>query len=156
MGNEKNCTCNSRTVDDSWNLIHSDDCELNKQITMKRQLATEWLIDNISPDLRFALETIYNKAVIEQAKQKEIENLNDDLKNKPHADAKPVLWAGWISTEKELPSDEMDGEQVLMVLTYKSSEPLVICGYWEDGFYSLETGDYYDNVSHWAYLPTCP
>lgn len=77
MGNEKNCTCNSRTVDDSWNLIHSDDCELNKQITMKRQLATEWLIDNISPDLRFALETIYNKAVIEQAKQKEIENLED-------------------------------------------------------------------------------
>ena len=131
---------------------------------MKRQLATEWLekeLQNLDVDFESCIvtkSTYFERraSIVEQAKQKEIENLNDDLKNKPHADAKPVLWAGWISTEKELPSDEMDGEQVLMVLTYKSSEPLVICGYWEDGFYSLETGDYYDNVSHWAYLPTCP
>lgn len=83
--------------------------------------------------------------------------MNESKNNQETANGtKPVLWAGWISTEKELPSDEMDGEQILMVLTYKLSEPLVICGYWEGGFHNLETGDYYDNVSHWAYLPTCP
>ena len=81
----------------------------------------------------------------------------DDLKNETPADAKPVLWAGWIPTEKELPSDDMDGEQILLCLDFYKSESLVLCGVWRGGqFHSLETDDVYENVGHWAYLPICP
>lgn len=82
---------------------------------------------------------------------------NDELKNETANGTKPVLWAGWISTEKELPSDEMDGEQILMCLDFQKSESLVLCGVWKDGqFHCLDTDDVYENVGHWACLPTCP
>lgn len=72
-------------------------------------------------------------------------------------DGNTVLWAGWISTEKELPSDDMDGEQILMCLDFQKSESLVLCGVWKDGqFHCLDTDDVYENVGHWACLPTCP
>lgn len=84
-----------------------------------------------------------------------MENVN--FKNETPDDAKPVLWAGWISTEKELPSDDVEGEQILMSLDYDNSESLVLCGVWKDGeFHCLDTDDVYYNVGHWAYLPTCP
>lgn len=81
----------------------------------------------------------------------------NELKTETPADAKPVLWAGWISTEKQLPSDEMDGEQILMCLDFQNSESLVLCGVWKDcQFHCLDTDDVHENVGHWACLPTCP
>jgi hypothetical protein len=65
------------------------------------------------------------------------------------------LWPGWISTEKESPSDEMDGEQILMRLDYQQSGSVVLCGVWKNGqFHCLDTDDVYENVVQWAYLPT--
>jgi hypothetical protein len=66
----------------------------------------------------------------------------------------PTLWDGWIATEKEMPPEAMEAQQILMVLSFEKSEPLVICGIWKDGkFHCCETNNVYPNVSHWSCLP---
>jgi len=86
-----------------------------------------------------------------------LSSTNDGLKNKTDNLKSPVLWSGWISTEKELPSEDNDAQQILLCLHFQKSESLVLCGLFKNGqFHCLETDCVYNNVSHWAYLPTCP
>ena len=33
--------------------------------------------------------------------------MSEEIKRQAPAHAKPILWGGWIPTEKELPSDDM-------------------------------------------------
>lgn len=81
----------------------------------------------------------------------------NELTTEAHTNTTPVLWTGWISVKNELPSHEMNGEQIILCLDYQKTEPLVLCGVWKDSeFHCLETDDVFGNVSHWAHLPKCP
>lgn len=81
----------------------------------------------------------------------------NELTTEAHTNTTPVLWTGWISVENELPSHEMNGEQIILCLDYQKTEPLVLCGVWKDNeFHCLETDDVFDNVSHWTHLPKYP
>lgn len=86
---DKNCTCNSRTVDETFsNVIHSDECELSGNTHDKLDELIEWMEDAIksceqqkkifnetemelSAHCSGAMATAYKQAII---KAKEIKN----------------------------------------------------------------------------------
>lgn len=63
----------------------------------------------------------------------------------------------WIKVTDRVPDDDLDNDQVIVSLTYDSFEPTIICALWKnENFYSLETGEFFDNVTHWMPLPEPP
>ena len=66
-GNNKDCTCNSRTVDESGNVVHFEECEkekdkLDEVIYEIEKAITMWKNTDLEMDGLHTLETILNKA----------------------------------------------------------------------------------------------
>jgi hypothetical protein len=63
----KDCTCNSRTVDESGNVVHFEECEkekdkLDEVISEIEKAITMWKNTDLEMDGLHTLETILNKA----------------------------------------------------------------------------------------------
>ena len=94
---DKICTCNSRTVDETFsNVIHSDECELSGNTHDKLDELIKWMEDAIksceqqekifketemelSEHCSGAMATAYKQAII---KAKEIKNTSTNVKSK--------------------------------------------------------------------------
>ena len=66
-GNNEDCTCNSRTVDESGNVVHFEECEkekdkLDEVIYEIGKAITMWKNTDLEMDGLHTLETILNKA----------------------------------------------------------------------------------------------
>ena len=64
---QKDCTCNSRTVDESGNVVHFEECEkekdkLDEVISEIEKAITMWKNTDLEMDGLHTLETILNKA----------------------------------------------------------------------------------------------
>lgn len=66
-GNNEDCTCNSRTVDEQGNVVHFEECEkekdkLDEVISEIEKAITMWKNTDLEMDGLHTLETILNKA----------------------------------------------------------------------------------------------
>lgn len=64
-------------------------------------------------------------------------------------------WNGWNNSALQVPSADLEHEQILTVLCYAEAKPLVMAAvYRDEQFYNVETGELLDNVCYWSELPS--